>query len=230
MADRGGSDELDEIEAALGFAFADVSLLQQALTHPASGTGAASLERLEFLGDRVLGLALAGMLYRRFPAEAPGDLARRHAALAGGRTLDRVGRSIGLHRHLKTDPRAFARPDDLPSSMVEDALEAVIGAVYLDAGHDAATAVVERFLAPLAAGAPPRDAKSALQEWAQGRGLPLPVYRVTGCEGPDHEPTFAVEVAVEGFPAVESRGASKRAAEFAAAEALLAIVDGGGRL
>ena len=222
-------DTLAEIEDALGHGFADRSLLSQAITHSsAGGAGAASLERLEFLGDRVLGLALAALLLRDFPGEPPGDLARRHAALASQQALADVGRALGLHRHLKIQPGLARDREAMPTSMIEDACEAVIGAVYLDAGHDAAAAVVERFWAPMMSGAPPRDAKTALQEWVQARGLPLPVYRTAAREGPDHLPVFTVQAMIEGFPAVESRAGTKRAAERAAAQALLDVVDDAG--
>ncbi len=220
-------NSLAELQQALGHGFANPTLLRQAVTHAsaAGGAGAASLERLEFLGDRVLGLALATMLLREFPAEAPGDLARRHAALASGEALASVGRSIGLHRHLEIQPGMARDREALPISVIEDACEAVIGAVYLDAGHDAACAVIERFWGPMLPGAPPRDAKTALQEWAQARGLPLPAYRMADREGPDHVPVFTVEARIEGFPEVEASAGSKRAAERAAARLLLDLVD-----
>ena len=220
-------DKLAAIEDTLGYSFMNRALLSQAITHSSAAAGAAgtSLERLEFLGDRVLGLALAAMMLREFPDEVPGDLARRHAVLASREALTEVGRTLGLHRHLKTQPGLSRDRDAMPTSMIEDACEAVIGAVYLDGGHDAATEVVERFWLPMMSGAPPRDAKTALQEWVQARGLPLPVYRTAAREGPAHLPVFTVEATIEGFPAVESQAGSKRAAERAAAQALLDLVD-----
>ena len=168
------------------------------------------------------------MLLREFPAEAPGDLARRHAALASGEALAAVGRSIGLHRHLDIQPGLARDREAIPTSVIEDGCEALIGAVYLDAGHDAACAVVERFWRPMLSGAPPRDAKTALQEWAQARGLPPPAYRTADRGGPDHVPVFTVEARIEGFPEVEASAGSKRAAERAAARLLLDLVDDGG--
>ena len=214
--------KLVQLEEALAHSFADRVLLARALTHSSAtgGSGAASLERLEFLGDRVLGLALAAMLVREFRAEGPGDLARRHAALASQEALAEVGRSIGLHKFLKTQPGLSRDREAMPRSMVEDACEAVIGAVYLDAGHDAACAVVERFWGPMLPGAPPRDAKTALQEWVQARGQPLPVYRTAHREGPAHLPVFTVEAKIDGFPGVSASAGSKRAAERAAAKLL----------
>ena len=223
-------DALAQLQQALGHGFASPALLRQAITHASAAgrAGTASLERLEFLGDRVLGLALAAMLLREFPAEAPGDLARRHAALASGEALAAVGRSIGLHRHLDIQPGLARDREAIPTSVIEDGCEALIGAVYLDAGHDAACAVVERFWRPMLSGAPPRDAKTALQEWAQARGLPPPAYRTADRGGPDHVPVFTVEARIEGFPEVEASAGSKRAAERAAARLLLDLVDDGG--
>lgn len=228
MAEDGA---LAAVEAALGHEFTDKSLLRAALVHPsaAAGKGGIAFERLEFLGDRVLGLALAALLLCAFPDEEPGDLTRRHAALAGGEAVAGAGRSIGLHRHMRLQGGLGRDRGGLPDSMIEDCCEAVIGAVYLDAGHDAAAAVVERFWAPSMPGAAPRDAKSALQEWAQGRGLPLPTYRVLAREGPDHGPAFTVQAAVEGGPTATASGRSRRAAERAAARALLDGLDDGRR-
>lgn len=219
-----GPIALEEVEAALGYSFADRALLEEALTHASAARGVrqASLERLEFLGDRVLGLGLAAMLCEAYPDEAPGDLARRHARLAAGDTLASIGREIGLQRHLRMD-KGIDR-DSLPPSMIEDGCEAIIGAVYLDGGHDAAMALVARFWEPLIGGRPPRDAKTALQEWTLARALPLPSYALVATDGPPHAPTLTVEVCVEGCRPVQASAGSKRAAEQAAARGLLDIV------
>ena len=219
-----GPIALEEVEAALGYSFADRALLEEALTHASAARGVrqASLERLEFLGDRVLGLGLAAMLCEAYPDEAPGDLSRRHARLASGDTLVSVGREIGLQRHLRVE-KGLDR-DALPPSMIGDSCEAIIGAVYLDGGHDAAMALVARFWEPLIGGRPPRDAKTALQEWALARALPLPSYALVATDGPPHAPTLTVEVRVEGCPPARASAGSKRAAEQAAARDLLDIV------
>ena len=212
---------LDEVEAALGYSFADRALLEEALTHASAARGIrrASLERLEFLGDRVLGLALAAMLCEAHPDEAPGDLSRRHARLASGETLASVGRGIGLQRHLRIE-KGLDR-EDLPPSVIGDSCEAVIGAVYRDGGHDAAMVLVARFWKPLIGGQPPRDPKTALQEWVLARALPLPCYALAATDGPPHAPTLTVEVRVEGFEPVRASAGSKRAAEQVAARMLL---------
>lgn len=217
MDDPGGCAKL---AAALGHGFARPELLVEALTHSSAATdGARSLERLEFLGDRVLGLAVAAMLIRRFPAEDPGALARRLARLVSRDSLAKVADGLGLAGLVAMQPPVDAAA--LPQSVRGDACEAVIGAVFLDGGLDAAAALIERLWGPLVTAAPPREAKTELQEWAQGRGLPLPVYDTVAVEGPAHEPVFTVRAAVEGFPAVEASGASKRAAGQDAADALL---------
>lgn len=223
MDDPGGCAKL---AAALGHGFARPELLVEALTHSSAATGGArSLERLEFLGDRVLGLAVAAMLIRRFPAEDPGALALRHARLVSGDSLAKVADGLGLAGLVAMQPPVDAAA--LPQSVRADACEAVIGAVFLDGGLDAAAALIERLWGPLVTAAPPREAKTELQEWAQGRGLPLPVYDTVAVEGPAHEPVFTVRAAVAGFPAVEASGASKRAAGQEAADALLRRVRGG---
>ena len=220
-----GRDALDEIEAALGYGFADRALLEEALTH-ASAARRPSLERLEFLGDRVLGLGLADMICKAYPDEGPGDLARRHARLASGETLVSIGLKLGLQRHLHVD-RGYDR-EALPPSMIEDSCEAIVGAVYLDGGHEAAEALVARFWEPLIGGRPPRDPKTVLQEWALARALPLPSYALVATDGPAHAPTLTVEVHVEGYEPVRGSAGSKRAAEQAAARDLLDIAAGAG--
>lgn len=217
-----------DLHAVLGHVFARPELLTQALTHPSMQQGRRSrtsdpYERLEFLGDRVLGLVVAEMLFDRFPAEAEGALARRHAALVRREAVARVAGEIGLARHLvlaKGEDDAGGRGNP---GILADACEAVIGALYADAGFAVAASFVRSRWEKLMeeALAPPKDAKTGLQEWAQGRGKPLPAYRVLGQEGPPHEPIFLMEVSVEGVGSAVGRGASKRVAEQAAAGTLL---------
>ncbi len=216
----------------LGHRFADPDLLQQALTHPSTFGAAAgrrhgaSYERLEFLGDRVLGLVVADMLYRSFPGESEGPLARRLAELARKEAIARVAESIDLGRHLVLSRGEEDGGGRQNPSLLADACEAVIGALYLDGGLEAARVFIEREWQPLLEEntRPPKDAKTALQEWAQGSGLPLPSYRIVASEGPPHDPVFEVEVEVAGRPPVTGSGRSRRAAEQAAASALLADV------
>lgn len=219
----------DDLYAVLGHRFSQPGLLTQALTHPSIDQGrrnrrrSTDYERLEFLGDRVLGLVVADMLYHRYPNEPEGALARRFTALVRGETVAKVAQTIGLGTHL-----AMARGDEdaggrANPGILADACEAVIGALFADAGFEAAAAFVRGRWQGLMeeTAAPPKDAKTALQEWAQGRGKALPAYRVEAAEGPPHEPIFLVSVSVEGLAAASGRGPSKRVAEQAAAAALL---------
>jgi ribonuclease-3 len=220
--------DLAALERVLDHAFGDTSLLATALTHPSlAGQGGASYERLEFLGDRVLGLAIADLLMERYPQESEGDLARRHALLVDRDSLARVAAGIGLGDWVRMTDGEAAAGTRGSASVLADAMEAVIGALYRDGGFVTASVIVRRLWLPLveSRGAPPKDAKTALQEWAQARGLPLPSYRVLARTGPDHAPHFTVEVAVSGHPPARAQGKSRRAAERAAAAALYAILE-----
>ena len=228
--------DLGELAGRLGHDFRDPALLRCALTHASATRGPAgdllSYERLEFLGDRVLGVIIAKLLFERFPAEPEGDLARRLAALVRKETLAQVAAGLDLGRHIDFGPGEQDGGGAENPSVLADACEAVIGALYLDGGLAAAEGFVLPHWTPYleAEDRPPQDAKTALQEWAQGRALPLPVYEEIAREGPPHEPLFTVEVRVEGQPPARAQGRSKRMAEQAAAEALLAELEkaGGG--
>ncbi|MGH6932763.1 MAG: ribonuclease III [Dongiaceae bacterium] len=233
MSHRKSAAQLAEtLAAALGHGFARPELLRAALTHPSAAPRAArrsgrdaelAYERLEFLGDRVLGLILAHELYRTYPDENEGALAKRLAALARKEALAEVAGLAGLGEHLilsRGEAEAGGRANP---ALLSDACEAVIGALYLDSGLDAAASFIRRYWRPLMAAEarPPQDAKTALQEWAQAAGLALPAYRTIRAEGPAHEPMFLVEVQVAGQPAVSASGRTKRLAEQRAAQLLL---------
>jgi ribonuclease-3 len=217
--------ELDGIERRIGHRFAARALLRQALTHSsAAGRGRRSNERLEFLGDRVLGLAVADLLIRFYPDEPEGALTPRFSGLVSEPVLAEVARELGLGGWLdvarsEEEMGGRARP-----GILADAFEALIGAIYLDGGLAAAAGVVRSCLEPRLETMimPPRDAKSALQEWTQSRGLGLPDYRITATTGPAHAPTFEVAVSLGDLGSATATGGSKRAAEQAAAEQLLA--------
>jgi len=219
---------LDELMTVLGHRFAAPDMLERALSHSsASGDRAApmSYERLEFLGDRVLSLVVTELLFRRFEHEREGPLARRLAALVDRDSLVAVAREIGLGRYIKMSPgEAQAGTRDQPT-VLADACEAVIGALYLDGGLPAAAQFIERLWSPMVTPDPPRDPKTTLQEWAQSQRRKLPRYRVVDVSGPPHHPLFTVEVRVEPLPAVTAQGSSKRVAEQAAAQQLLALID-----
>ncbi len=225
--------DLPLLLAELGHAFQDVSLLQAALTHPSVGGGRgvkkvaqpSPYERLEFLGDRVLGLVIADWLYALYPVEAEGELAKRHAAMVNRDALREIAMVLHLERfiHLAHDDTDFSRQN---LAVLSDAMEAVIGALYLDGGLAPAERFIKRFWdAKIHASATPADPKSALQEYAQGKGLPLPVYRVMERRGPAHAPFFIIEASVRGHEAVSASGASKREAEKAAAQLLLSQIE-----
>jgi ribonuclease-3 len=230
--------DLAELIRDIGHDFADLSLLRAALTHPSALTRHAARQRvakdrmidnqrLEFLGDRVLGLVIAEMLFKAFPSEDEGALAMRLAALVRQEGLAQVARDLGLSRYLLLSKgEADSGGRDNPATLA-DACEAVIGALFLDGGIDAAQAFVDRMWRPmlLAETKPPQDAKTALQEWAQAMGLPLPDYRVQSSSGPPHDPTFIVSVAVSGHQPASASGKSKRAAEQAAARVLLSALN-----
>ena len=229
MADRG--DPPGDLAKALGHRFAKPELLAEALTHPSAtkrrGLGPHGYERLEFLGDRVLGVIVAELLWRRFPAADEGELTRRHVSLVRRETLTEVATSLGLGAHLNAsgDDAMRANP-----GVLADLCEAVIAALYIDGGLEAARRFVERNWGGRldTQAQPPSDPKTALQEWAQARGLKLPVYRTVDTQGPSHKRRFTVSVSVQGLPEATASGNSKRAAEVAAAASALARIEVGG--
>lgn len=219
-----GAPSFERIEKLLGHRFADRRLLEQALTHAsAAGPGRPSNERLEFLGDRVLGLAVARLLFEQFPGDREGDLGKRLAHLVDRRTLAGVARELDLAPALRLSHGEAGSGGRANPTILADAVEALIGALFLDAGYEAAERAVHRLWSTRvrAHERPPRDPKTTLQEWAQGRGLPLPEYHVLETSGPPHAPLFRVEVSIPGVPAATGEGSSKREAEQRAAEAML---------
>jgi ribonuclease-3 len=218
----------DALAETLGHRFRRPELLTEALTHASAATrpargGEFSNERLEFLGDRVLALVIAEMLFETFGRETEGALARRLAALTRREALAEVGAAMDLGRYLQMSRSEADTGGRSHPGMVADACEAVIGALYLDGGLAVAGQFIRRCWGPLIGADvhPPQDAKTALQEWAQARGLPLPAYRVLETQGPAHSPVFSIEVRVEGAEPATGRGRSKRAAEQEAAAMLL---------
>lgn len=218
-----------EIEAALGHTFREPSLLEEALTHASSVRSVAgrparrNYQRLEFLGDRVLGLVIAHLLIERFPDDGEGALTHRHVALVRKEALAEVAAAIGLGRWLQAAASELGPSGLRKPAMLADCCEALIGALYLDGGLEPARAFVTRHWQPLIEGvqSPPRDAKMALQEWAQARGIERPSYRVVATDGPPHAMTFTVEVNLADQPPASAEGTTKRAAERAAAERML---------
>lgn len=217
--------DLSKLEERIGVRFSDAALLQQALTHvSACAQRGDSYQRLEFLGDRVLGLVVADLLYARFPDSAEGELSRRLAELVRRETCAEVASEWGVAPFIRLGEGEAQSGGAQKIAILGDVCESVIGAVFLDAGFEAARRLVcDSFGGRLDQSRPAlRDPKSALQEWAQGRGLPTPVYRVDGQTGPDHAPQFAMSALVDGFDPAQGTGSSKRHAEQAAAEAFIA--------
>lgn len=216
------SATLRELSGRLGHEFRDPSLLVQALTHGSRG-GEGDNQRLEFLGDRVLGLVVAEALLEADPQADEGRIAPRFNALVRRETCAEVARGIDLGAGLKLGRSEMIGGGRKKEALLADAMEAVIAAVYLDGGLDAARAVILNLWRDRIAQAPEdaRDAKSALQECAQARGLTPPDYLLIGREGPDHQPRFVIEARLSTGEAQRAEGATKRAAEHAAAAALL---------
>ena len=215
------------VQARIGHQFADPALLERALTHASVGQGSkliANNETLEFLGDRVLGLLAAQSLVETHPDWREGDLNRRHVVLVNGRACADVARGIGLGDALRLDGSASAQGGRDNDRILGDAMEALIAAVYLDGGLEAARRVYTLAWAELIVNASlihDVEAKTALQEWAMAMALPLPAYAMVSRLGPAHAPMFTVSVTVQGYPPASAAGSSLRDAEKAAARALL---------
>ena len=224
---------IETLEERLDHRFIDRALLEAALTHPSLMAGtkhknknnSSSYERLEFLGDRVLGLVIAQWLYELFPDLPEGDLAKRHASFVNRDALRRVAKKIELGNHLQLVQHNKKTPSRENHAALSDATEAVIGAIYLDGGLTPAARFIKKWWDDVIhTDVTPADPKSALQEWAQGRKLPLPVYRTVERKGLAHAPVFLIEVEVRGSDSVRAEGKSKREAEKAAAEAMLKAI------
>ncbi len=218
------------LEERIGYKFADKALLERALTHISALSGGAtranSYQRLEFLGDHVLGLVISDMLYRAFPKANEGELSRRLADLVRKETCAEVARAMDLGPALKLGNSESHAGGRLRSTILADACEALVGAVFTDGGYQAADELIARFwkermLKPLR---PLRDPKTMLQEWAQARRLPTPAYRELARTGPHHDPEFRVAVVLPDRPPAEGMGSSKRAAEQSAAAEMLTRV------
>jgi ribonuclease III len=224
----GKSSNQHLLEARIGYTFADPALLDCALTHISALTGSSSrvgsYQRLEFLGDHVLGLVVSDMLYRAFSHANEGELSRRLAALVRKETCAQVARAMDLGAAMRLGSSEENAGGRRRVAILADVCEALIGAVFIDGGYAPAASLVERFwrrhlLDPTT---PLRDPKTVLQEWAQARGLPAPSYREIERSGPDHHPEFRIMVDLAHLEPAEGVGRSKRAAEQAAAAAMLA--------
>lgn len=205
----------------LGHEAKDVALFESALTHASRRSD--NYERLEFLGDRVLGLVVARWLYERFPNESEGTLSQRFNSLVARETCGEVGRELGLPAVIRLGKQAREDGANWSDNVIGDVVEALIGALYLEAGLDSAEALIRRLWEPLVEeqrGAP-KHPKSALQELAASRNLPNPVYEVISLSGAHHTPKFVVRVAIGSLGEAEAEGPSKQDAETKAATTLL---------
>lgn len=210
---------MNDLQTRIGYRFKNPGLLQQALTH--SSTGAMrNYERLEFLGDRVLGLVVSDILFEKFPDETEGDLAKRLASLVQGAFLARRAQAIDLGAFLNLSEAERSAGGSENDHILADAMEAMIGAIYLDSR---ALGPCREFIENLWGDAfftmqkPPQHPKTALQEWLQAQGLPLPNYKIAGQSGPDHAPVFEVELKIRGHQPVTAQGRSRQEAEKEAA-------------
>ena len=217
----------DRLEARLGYRFADPDLLDRALTHSSAVSPGKRIERsyqrLEFLGDRVLGLVVADMLYRKFPKANEGELSRSLNTLVRKETCAAIARQLDLGSELNLGESEARTGGAEKEAILGDVAEAVIGAIYCDGGLGRAFELVERLFGEhiSQAGTERADAKTTLQEWAQARGLEPPLYVEVERTGPDHAPMFTISVQLGRFDAVTATGPSKKLAEHKAAERFL---------
>ena len=215
--------QFEEISELLGYRFRDKSFLARALTHGSTAKHNGDYQRLEFLGDRVLGLAISEYLFRAYPEQNEGDLSAALSILVRGEACAIASDSIRLTDLVVLGGKEKAKGMNLNRSVLGDVMEALIAAIYLDGGLDEAQRFVERTWEPQLRH-PERmtkDAKTFLQEWALARALPIPAYRVVSREGPEHEPVFVIAVDIKGRLSAEGTAKSKRAAEQDAADLFL---------
>jgi len=218
-------DALIQLQETLGYQFNIPSMLATAMTHRSLGRDGFTVhnQRLEFLGDAVLGLTIAQLLYELYPDAQEGDLSKRLVSLVNGEQLANIARSMQLGTYLLMSPGEEEQGGRDNDSNLEDACEAMLGALFLDGGIDAVRGVIERFWKPhaLTLKDAPKDPKTALQEWTQARSLALPDYVVLSAEGPAHAPDFIIEVRIEGQTPTLGRAGNKRLAERQAAQLML---------
>ncbi len=209
------------MQGQLGYIFQDQTLLAQAFRHSSvTKSPQKSYERLEFLGDRILGLCVADLLYTAYPTDKEGELARRHSALVCEEVLATIARDLSLEKLIQGETKDFSekRP-----SVLADVIEALLAVVYLENGLKAAQEIITKFWTPLISQMTeaPKDPKSALQEWAHRHNKKTPLYDLKKRSGPDHDPLFTVQVSLGQSLQATAQGASLKQAEKKAAVALL---------
>ncbi|MCP4394208.1 MAG: ribonuclease III [Alphaproteobacteria bacterium] len=229
-----------ELENKIGYTFNNTSLLFEAITHTSALRNGkkqsvsfgkivpnqlidTNYERLEFLGDRVLGLAVADMLLKHYHKEGEGEIARRHVSLVRSETLTSIALSLGFDEYIIISTNEEESGGRKTASTLADVCEAIIGAIFIDGGYEkAADFIIKNWTPKMEQDlTPPKDAKTSLQELAQGKGFGLPIYETISSDGPDHQPTFTIKVSVEKLGSGSANGPSKRAAEQLAAQNLL---------
>ena len=215
------SEVREFLRDVLGHGPNDLGLFERALTH--SSVGKDSYERLEFLGDRVIGLAMARWLYERFANEPEGKLSRRYNVLVSRETCGEIGRELGLPALINLGKQAREDGANWSDNVVGDVVESLMGALFLDAGLEKAEAFIRKTWAPYveSQGKAPKHPKSALQELAAARNWPTPEYEVERKSGAHHAPRFTVRVSIRNIGEATAEGSSKQEAETAAATALL---------
>ncbi len=216
---------IEELQDKLEYRFKNPELLRVAVTHSSTGEKD-NYERLEFLGDRVLGLVIASLLYRQFPDEKEGDLARRLASLVQGKTIADLSVRISLGDYIIFSDAEAASGGAENDHILADVFESVIGALYIDSGFEECRRLIETHWQDIlhTMRRPPQHPKTAIQEWAQARGLPLPNYEITDQIGPDHAPQFEVKLCIKGHPPVTATGKSRAEAEKEAAAEFMSRV------
>lgn len=215
---------LKRLSDRIGYVFTDTDLLHQALTHGSSGRQAKDYERLEFLGDRVLSLVIADQLFHNHRKEKEGKLAARHSAIVRGEVCAAVGEAMGLHDYIKVGDTEKKTGVHKMKSVLGDVVEALVGAIYIDGGLEAARKVILGFWAEALKhpDTVQKDAKTFVQEWALAKALSLPRYELAGRKGPEHKPLFTVRLSIDKHKEAEGMGPTKQAAEMAAASAFIA--------
>jgi ribonuclease III len=218
------SKSLAPLESIIGYHFTNTTLCESAFTHGSKQERTADYQRLEFLGDRVLSLVIAEELFNRFSHEAEGPLAARLSLLVRGETCAAVGQELGIEDFIIVGVVEKKKGVQRMSSVVGDVVEALIGAIYLDGGLEAARHFILKSWSGLLAKAPAelKDAKTFVQEWALAQPLPLPLYEMTGRVGPEHAPTFTIGLKIGHYDIAVGHGPSKQSAEMAAAAAFIA--------
>ncbi len=213
---------IEALEEKIGHLFGDKDLLRTALTHSSTGHKT-NYERLEFLGDRVLGLVVAQLLYEKFPEENEGDLAKRLSSLVQGSMLAEMAAKIDLGGYIHFSDAERSAGGSENDNILADVFESLIGALYLEGGLEPPEKLIRALWADVldTMKTPPQHPKTALQEWAQGEALPLPVYEIVGQSGPDHAPVFDIKLEVKGFDPIVAQGRTRQEAEKEVAHAFL---------